>query len=109
LDAYQQLGQATLFATLGYKLRGRSDLFSTMQDSAFVSLGFTRPLNENFSAGVIYDFRETASNNSGETHEVLPYVSWAIANELTLMSYLVKGFNEDSADLAVGMQLNYRW
>ena len=109
VDAYQQLGQTTLFATLGYKIRGKSDLFSQMTDSGFVSLGFTRPLNERFSAGVIYDFREAASSTSGETHEVLPYISWAIANEWTLMSYIVKGFTQDSADIAVGMQLNYRW
>lgn len=109
LDAYQQVGQTTLFATLGYKIRGRSDLFVSMTDSAFVSLGFARPLGERLSAGVIYDFREAASKNSGETHEVLPYVSWAIANEWTLMSYVVKGFTEDSADIAVGAQLNYRW
>lgn len=109
LDAYQQVGQTTLFATLGYKIRGRSALFSSMTDSGFVSLGFARPLSEKFSAGVIYDFREAASNASGETHEVLPYVSWAIANEWTLMSYAVKGFTEDSADIAVGVQLNYRW
>lgn len=109
LDAYQQVGQTTLFATLGYKIRGKSDLFSSMTDSGFVSLGFARPLSEKFSAGVIYDFREAASSASGETHEILPYVSWALANEWTLMSYVVKGFTEDSADIAVGVQLNYRW
>ena len=109
LDAYKQMGQTTLFATLGYKIRGRSTLFNSMTDSGFVSLGFTKPLNERLSAGVIYDFREAASNASGETHELLPYVSWAIANEWTLMSYLVKGFTQDSADIAVGVQLNYRW
>lgn len=109
VDAYQQMGQTTLFASLGYKFRGSSTLFTSMVDSAFVSLGFTRPLSERFSAGVIYDFREAASSASGETHEVLPYISWAIANEWTLMSYAVKGFTEDSADIAVGVQLNYRW
>lgn len=109
LDAYQQFGQTTLFATLGYKFRGKSDLFSSMNDSGFVSLGFARPINERFSAGVIYDFREAASSASGETHEVLPYVSWAIANQWTLMSYVVKGFTQDSADIAVGVQLNHRW
>lgn len=109
LDAYQQLGQTTLFATLGYKIRGRSDLFNSMTNSGFVSLGFSRPLSERLSAGLIYDFREAASSTSGESHEVLPYLSWAIANEWTLMSYAVKGFTQDSADIAVGIQLNYRW
>ncbi|MCB1664540.1 MAG: transporter [Pseudomonadales bacterium] len=109
VDLYQQWGQTTLFGTLGYKWRGTSTLFSEMQDSAFVSLGFTRPLAPRWSTGLIYDFREAASANSGETHELLPYLSWAVASQWTLMGYVVKGFTEDSADRAVGIQLNYRW
>ncbi len=109
LDAYKQHGQTTLFATLGYKFRGKSTLFNTMSDSAFVSLGFTRPWGERLSYGVIYDFREAASSASGETHEVLPYLSWALSSQWTMMSYAVKGFTDDSADIAVGVQLNYRW
>ncbi len=109
LDAYQQLGQSTLFATLGYKMRGESDLFEQMRDSAFLSLGVSRPWSARLSYGVIYDFREAASAQSGETHELLPFVSYALANEWTLMTYVVKGFTRDSADIAVGTQLNYRF
>lgn len=109
VDLYQQWGQTTLFGTLGYKWRGTSTLFREMQDSAFVSLGFTRPLAQRWSTGLIYDFREAASANSGETHELLPYLSWAVASQWTLMAYVVKGFTEDSADRAIGIQLNYRW
>lgn len=109
LDAYQQVGQATLFATLGYKIRERSEIFSTMADSAFLSLGLMRPLNATWSYGVIYDFREAASTQSSETHELLPFLSVGLANNWTLMTYAVKGFTQDSADIAVGAQLNYRW
>ena len=109
LDAYQQLGSTTLFSTLGYKLRGRSALFDQMQDSVFFSFGLSRPLSERWSYGVIYDYREAASADSGETHELLPFVSFALANEWTLMTYAVKGFTQDSADIAIGTQLNYRW
>lgn len=109
LDAYQQLGQTTLFATLGYKFRGQSTLFSQMRDSAFVSLGFSNSLGDRLSYGLIYDFREAAASGSGETHELLPYVSLAVASQWTLMSYVVKGFTQDSADKAIGVQLSYRW
>lgn len=109
IDSYQQVGRSTLFATLGYKSRGKSDLFDQMQDSLFLSLGVSRPLSERWSYGVIYDFREAASARSGETHELLPFVSFVLANEWTLMSYVVKGFTQDSADIAAGTQLNYRW
>jgi len=109
LDAYRLFGSATLFGTLGYKFRGQSSLFDQMTDSAFVSLGFSKPLNERWSYGVIYDFREAASDTSGETHELLPYLSWAPHQQWSLMFYTAKGFTQDSADIAIGAQLGYRW
>lgn len=109
LDLYQLAGNVTLFGTVGYKFRGRSALFSEMTDSAFVSLGFVAPITEALSYGLIYDFREAASENSKETHEILPFVSWIPAPHWTVMSYIAKGFTRDSADIAVGTQLSYRW
>ncbi len=109
VDVYKLLGSTTVFGTLGYRFRGRSTLFDQMVDSAFVSLGFSQPANERWSYGVIYDFREAASSTSGETHELLPYVSWAPAPSWSLMFYAAKGFTLDSPDIAVGMQLGRRW
>lgn len=109
LDLYQLLGADTLFATAGYKFRGRSTLFNEMVDSAYVSLGFVRPVNERWSYGLIYDYREAASLSSEETHELLPFISWVPAPRWTLMSYVAKGFTRDSADIAVGTQMSYRW
>ncbi len=109
LDLYQLLGNSTLFATAGYKFRGKSTLFNEMSDSAYVSFGFSRPFSQNWSYGLIYDYREAASETSKETHELLPYLSWLPAPGWSLMSYAVKGFTRDSADYALGMQLGYRW
>jgi len=109
LDAYKMLGSTTVFGTLGYKFRGQSTFFDQMTDSAFVSLGFSRPVNEHWTYGLIYDFREAASDSSGETHEVLPYLSWAPAQTWSLMFYTAKGFTQDSPDIAVGVQFGYRW
>lgn len=109
LDLYQLLGETTLFATAGYKFRGRSSLFSEMTNSAYASLGFSRPLSQQWSYGLIYDYREAASETSKETHELLPYVSWLPAPRWSLMSYVVEGFTRDSANFAAGIQLSYRW
>lgn len=109
LDLYQMLGNSTLFATAGYKFRGKSTLFNEMSNSAYVSFGLSRPLSQRWSYGLIYDYREAASESSKETHEILPYLSWLPAPGWSLMSYAVKGFTRDSADYALGMQLSYRW
>ncbi len=109
LDVYKLLGSTTVFGTLGYRFRGQSTLFDQMTDSAYVSLGVSQPVNERWSYGLIYDFRDAASTTSGETHELLPYVSWVPGQSWTLMLYAAKGFTQDSPDIAVGMQMARRW
>jgi hypothetical protein len=109
LDLYQQVGISTIFATAGYKVRERSRLFPHMIDSSYFSIGISRPANAGWSYGLIYDFREAAATITGETHELLPFVSWSPTGNWTLMSYMAKGFTEDSADYALGAQIAYRW
>jgi len=109
LDVYQLMGATTWFATVGYRFRGSSSVFAAMEDSAFLSLGFSQPLTPTWSYGLIYDFREAASATSLETHELLPFASWSPTPSWNLMGYAVKGFTDDSADLGVGLQLGYRW
>ncbi|MDT8428600.1 MAG: transporter [Pseudomonadales bacterium] len=118
LDAYQLLGQTTLFATLGYRKRGDSDLFAELEDTVWGSLGLQRPLASSWvsanipgqlSIGLIYDYREAASISSNETHELVPFLSWSPLPRWSFMTYIIEGFTSDSADRAAGVQLNYRW
>ena len=118
LDLFQLFGDSTAFSTLGYRVRGETALFPDLQDSWFLTLGFMRPVSNRWlqekiegewSFGLIYDYRERASQFSKETHELVPYVSWSPHSDWTLMTYLVKGFTRDSADIAVGSQLSYRF
>lgn len=118
VDAYQLLGQTTLFATLGYRKRGDSALFAELNDTFWGSLGAQRPLASSWistnipgqlSIGLIYDYREAASVTSSETHELVPFLSWSPVPRWSFMTYLIKGFTTDSADRAAGVQLTYRW
>ena len=109
VDLYQMLGNTTWFGTAGYRFRGSSSVFARLQDSYYLSLGFSRPASELWTYGLIYDYREAASASSHETHELLPYISVTPSSRWTLMAYLAKGFTPDSPDMAVGVQLGYRW
>lgn len=109
LDGYHTVGSATLFAAVGYRYRHRSPVFEGLNDSVNLSLGLSRPVSDRWQGGVIYDYRQAASSFSGETHEILPYISWAPTDEWALMFYLIKGFTEDSADKAIGVQMTRRW
>lgn len=109
VDLYQQIGGATAFGTVAWKYRQSSDLFRQLKNSLAVSLGLSGQLNDAVQLGVIYDYRQPVSQFTGETHEVLPYVSWSVDARWSLMFYAVKGFTEDSADMALGSQVSLRW
>lgn len=109
LDIYKLIGEYTTFSTLEYKVRGRSSLFPDIESSFNLTLGFAYPVNETWSAGLIYDFRQAAVATFDDTHEVVPYVTWQQSSHWSWMSYLVKGFTEDSADIAAGIQASYSW
>src|SRR5690606_34416931 len=95
LDGYQTLGDFTLFATLGYRYRHRSPVFEGLKDSVNVSLGFSRGIGESLQTGLIYDYQQAASVFSGDAHELLPYLSWAVTPQMTAMVYLIEGFTVD--------------
>lgn len=109
VDLYQMISRFTVFVSAGYRYRRESPWYPDLQNSLAGSLGFSTSLGETIQYGLIYDYRQAAAAFTDETHELLPYASWAMSPQWTLMAYAVKGFNEDSADLGAGLQLSHRW
>lgn len=106
LDFYTTLERNTYFSTFGYKQRGKTPLYD-LEDSLYSSLGFMRQYGENTYLGLLYDYREKASSNSFESHELMPFVSYNMGTQWNLMFYTIVGFTESSADKTIGMQLSY--
>ncbi|PCH58445.1 MAG: hypothetical protein COC19_08485 [SAR86 cluster bacterium] len=97
------------FASLGYKLRGESDLFAGLENTFYTSLSVERAVNSRWSLGLIYDYREAASSFSQETHELLPYLRWSPNAHWDFSAFSIFGFTQDSPDIGVLGQLSYRW
>lgn len=113
-DVFQLVGVNTVFGTVGYRFRGDSRWFEGLQNSLYLSLGAMRPLplaggQGTWSWGLIYDYRQAASALSRETHELLPFLSWAPAPAWSFLIYSTRGFTRDSPDYALGVQLSHRW
>ena len=106
LDFYTTLDRNTWLSTFGYRNRGKTPLYD-LENSSFASLGYMRQYGERMYAGLIYDYRERASSNSFESHEVMPFVSYNVTDKLSLMAYTVAGFTDSSADRTFGLQLSY--
>jgi len=109
VDLYQVAGPLTVFASAGYRYRRLSPFYAGLENSFYGSLGASAHLGDTLQYGLIYDFRQAASAFAGETHELLPYLSWAMSPAWSAMLYTVTGFTEDSAELAAGVQLSRRW
>lgn len=109
IDLYQLVGQLTVFASAGYRYRRVSPFYAGLENSFLASLGASANWSDALQYGLIYDFRQAASAFTGETHELLPYLSWSLSPAWSVMLYTVTGFTEDSADFAAGMQLSRRW
>lgn len=109
VDFYQPYKNVNLFASLGYRWRGDSAIFTGLKDSSFGQLGFVAPVTNSVSAGLIYDYRESASTFAEDSHELLPYLSWNISPRWTFSSFASWGFTDASPEIAVIAQIGYRW
>ncbi len=109
LDLSQGFGSSVLFSTIGYTFRGKTDLYQSLQNSAFVQLGVAQTTSSRWSIGLFYDYREAASSFSQEVHEIVPYFSWQISTNWSFTGFAVVGFTDASASTAILGQLSYSW
>lgn len=109
LDLSQSIVNSTLFASIGFTVRGDSEVFTDLENSAFAQFGFAFPINSRVSTGVFYDYREKAALSALEIHEVSPYLSFNFSDRWSLTGLLTWGLTDASADQAVLGQLSYRW
>lgn len=109
LDVSANVGEAALFASLGYNKRGKSMLYPGLKDSFYTQVGIANPLSESVSAGVFYDYRQSASRFSTESHELSPYVSWQISDSWSFTTLGIVGFTDASPEIGVMGQLRYSW
>lgn len=106
LDLYASRGRNTYFSTLGYRQRGNTPLYD-LQDSLFASTGLMRQYGDNTYLGLIYDYREKASSNAFESHELMPFISYNFNERWNGMIYTIAGFTDSSADQTLGFQVTY--
>lgn len=109
LDILQPAGRATLFGSLGYRVRGKTDRFPGARNGLYGELGFSLPLSEALQGGVVAGYAQAAWEQNDEVGEITPFLNWRMSEHWTAMSYVVVGVSEGSPDLATGMQLSFRW
>jgi hypothetical protein len=107
LDLTKTFGDFTPFADVGYRFIG-SPPGSNLHDSVYVSGGLDWHATSWLSAGLIYDWRETASRRLGASQELTSYATFRIGRHLRIGPYEVAGFTQASPDFALGLQFTIR-
>lgn len=105
-DFSKTFGAITPFATIGYRFVGNPP-GSNLRDTFLASVGADYRLNEKFSTGLIFDYRQSTSRTSQDPAELTPYLNYKITKAVSANLYTVVGFSHGSPDNGVGLQLSY--
>ena len=66
-------------------------------------------LGSRTSVGLIYDFRQAALAGRTEPQELVPYTIFRFSESIRLMTYVVIGLSDSSANLGMGSNIALTW
>lgn len=102
------VGRWTPFANAGYRFLGSPP--GTHLDDVFTgSLGAIYQALPTLGTGLLLDYRQAPTPETGERLELVPYASWTFIAPWSLDAYVSAGLANGSPDIGTGAQLGYTW
>jgi hypothetical protein len=108
VDGVKSLGDWSLLGSLGHRWLGAPP-GTVLHSVWYASAGVARKLNADASGGLLYDYREAATERGAIQSEVTLYAAHRLDAQLRLQAYLVRGFADGSPDWSVGAALSRRF
>lgn len=103
-DGYKSLRSVSLLGTLGYRWIGSPEGVD-LDNVWFGTLGAVRKINPQWSAGLLYDYREASSERGSPQSEATAFVSRRLDAQTKAQLYTVKGFSDGSPAWGAGAAL----
>jgi hypothetical protein len=107
-DVSKTFGRWTPFGTLGYRYIGEPS-GTDLNNIFFASLGAGYKLTEQWSTGLILDYRQSTSDNADDPVELTPSATWKPRRDWVLTGYGVFGATDGGPDYGGGLQASYIW
>lgn len=104
VDLFRSFGDTTAFGGLGYAWLGDSD-FIDVDSVLSGNLGVSHKMGEGSSLGVVYDYRQPASEDSDDRSEVTGFYSFPAGEQSKMQFYATKGLSDGSPDWGAGVSL----
>jgi len=102
VDTYYDLNGTTLFGGLGYTWLGESD-FIDVDAVINGNLGVSWKAGEKSSIGLMYDYRQPASELSDDRSEITGFYSFPTSDTSKMQVYATKGLTDGSPDWGGGL------
>lgn len=104
VDLYRDFDGTLLFGGVGYTLLGDSDFIDV--DSVFnANVGASWRAGEG-SLGLMYDYRQPASDNADDRSEITGFYSFPTGERTKMQVYAVGGLSDGSPDWGAGVSLS---
>jgi hypothetical protein len=103
-DAFYLAGNATPFATLGYRFMGDPEGYD-FNDVWYGTLGVDYKLSPDNNVGGLWDVRQKVVDTGDGTSEVMLYWTHRFGGGYKLQTYAVTGFSDASPDYGLGVML----
>jgi hypothetical protein len=107
-DLYKPIGQATAFATLGYRRYGDPPGIE-LRDVPYLALGASYRLDGDTAVGVAYDYRPHIVAGGSAISEVSLFWSRRFSREWRVQLYAIIGLSDGSPDAGIGSFMEYRF
>lgn len=107
LDAMRAMDALTPFATLGYRLMGDPPDID-YDDVGYFSIGADWRVDDLHNFGLIYDYRQAATDTSDDVSEFSAYLNRRFDPRWSANLYGVLGASDGSPDYAIGLQVRRR-
>ena len=94
VDVFQPVGEGhILFLTAGYRWRGSPDAYE-LNDGMIGSVGASFKVSDQTSAGLVFDWREAATETGDDPMQLTPFISWKAADDWGVQLYGSAGFSD---------------
>jgi hypothetical protein len=105
-EASWVVGRVVPFVGGGYRFLGSSAAIP-LRDVALASGGVQVRLTDRVDGGVLVDWRQAASSQSGERLEIIPFAGWLVTDQWSVNAYASAGLADGSPDAGVGIEVAY--
>lgn len=111
IDFSKPIGRVLPFVGAGYRFVGdprRSNGTRLgLEDRWNAYAGISASITRSIGAGVVYDWRESSVPGRADFHELQPFLSWRLHENVAIDPYLVIGLAGPAPDIGAGLQLRF--